>query len=278
MTLQDRYPQGRHQQVGEAGPADPVPRPGARREARPRGPRPAVGDPRLRRRGLPRRRDRGRGGPVALSGRLRHQGDPPRAHREEQGLRLLLPHGQGPEPEHAHAPADDGPRLYRHRLREDRRREGPPRPLLRQLRRPRRHDRHALGPGPAPRRGGTGQSVHGARADPPLPEPGRGQGGGRRSWAGRSSATACPGSWGRRLSGSSATATSPRAPRRSSTSCPSKTVRPADVPRLVERGAGAPGRLYKVVFHEEDMVRPVGPGQALRPPGFLRESAGPTVR
>jgi alanine dehydrogenase len=43
---------------------------------------------------------------------------------------------------------------------------------------------------------------------------------------------------------------------------PVETVRPADVPRLVESGAGAPGRLYKAVFHEEDMVRPIDPKKA----------------
>jgi alpha-aminoadipic semialdehyde synthase len=42
---------------------------------------------------------------------------------------------------------------------------------------------------------------------------------------------------------------------------PVETVRPADVPRLVESGAGAPGRLYKAVFHEEDMVRPIDPAR-----------------
>ncbi len=43
---------------------------------------------------------------------------------------------------------------------------------------------------------------------------------------------------------------------------PVETVRPSDVPRLVESGAGVPGRLYKTVFHEEDMVRPRDPGRA----------------
>ena len=43
---------------------------------------------------------------------------------------------------------------------------------------------------------------------------------------------------------------------------PVETVRPADVPRLVESGAGAPGRLYKAVFHEEDMVKPLDPAKA----------------
>ena len=42
---------------------------------------------------------------------------------------------------------------------------------------------------------------------------------------------------------------------------PVETVRPADVPRLVETGAGAPGRLYKAVFHEEDMVKPLDPAR-----------------
>ena len=42
---------------------------------------------------------------------------------------------------------------------------------------------------------------------------------------------------------------------------PVETVRPADVPRLVETGAGAPGRLYKTVFHEEDMVKPLDPAR-----------------
>jgi len=42
---------------------------------------------------------------------------------------------------------------------------------------------------------------------------------------------------------------------------PVETVRPADVPRLVESGAGAPGRLYKAVFREEDMVKPLDPAK-----------------
>jgi saccharopine dehydrogenase (NAD+, L-lysine-forming) len=42
---------------------------------------------------------------------------------------------------------------------------------------------------------------------------------------------------------------------------PVETVRPADVPKLVESGAGVPGRLYKTVFHEEDMVRPIDPAR-----------------
>jgi len=42
---------------------------------------------------------------------------------------------------------------------------------------------------------------------------------------------------------------------------PVETVRPADVRKLVEANAGAPGRLYKTVFHEEDMVKPVDPSR-----------------
>ncbi len=42
---------------------------------------------------------------------------------------------------------------------------------------------------------------------------------------------------------------------------PVETVRPADVPKLVESGAGIPGRIYKTVFHEEDMVRPIDPAR-----------------
>jgi alanine dehydrogenase len=42
---------------------------------------------------------------------------------------------------------------------------------------------------------------------------------------------------------------------------PVETVRPADVAKLVESGAGVPGRLYKTVFHEEDMVRPIDPAR-----------------
>jgi saccharopine dehydrogenase (NAD+, L-lysine-forming) len=42
---------------------------------------------------------------------------------------------------------------------------------------------------------------------------------------------------------------------------PVETVRPADVPRLVESGTGVPGRLYKTVFHEQDMVRPADPAK-----------------
>jgi alanine dehydrogenase len=42
---------------------------------------------------------------------------------------------------------------------------------------------------------------------------------------------------------------------------PVETLRPADVPKLVESGGGAPGRLYKAVFHEQDMVRPIDPAR-----------------
>jgi alanine dehydrogenase len=42
---------------------------------------------------------------------------------------------------------------------------------------------------------------------------------------------------------------------------PVETVRPAEVRKLVETNAGAPGRLYKTVFHEEDMVKPVDPSK-----------------
>jgi len=42
---------------------------------------------------------------------------------------------------------------------------------------------------------------------------------------------------------------------------PVETVRPADVPKLVESGGGVPGRLYKTVFHEEDMVCPIDPSR-----------------
>ena len=42
---------------------------------------------------------------------------------------------------------------------------------------------------------------------------------------------------------------------------PVETVRPADVPRLFEKES-AGTRLYKTVFKEEDMVRPVDPGRA----------------
>jgi saccharopine dehydrogenase (NAD+, L-lysine-forming) len=42
---------------------------------------------------------------------------------------------------------------------------------------------------------------------------------------------------------------------------PAEAVRPADIPRLFEGGEGAHGRLFKAVFHEEDMVRPIDPGK-----------------
>ncbi len=42
---------------------------------------------------------------------------------------------------------------------------------------------------------------------------------------------------------------------------PVEAVRPPDVPDLVKSGGGGPGRLYKTVFHEEDMVRPIDPAR-----------------
>jgi alpha-aminoadipic semialdehyde synthase len=43
---------------------------------------------------------------------------------------------------------------------------------------------------------------------------------------------------------------------------PVETVRPADIPRLFEGGDRAHRNLYKAVFHEEDMVRPIDPNKA----------------
>jgi len=42
---------------------------------------------------------------------------------------------------------------------------------------------------------------------------------------------------------------------------PVEPVRPADLPLLFERGPRAHRNLYKAVFHEEDMVRPIDPGK-----------------
>jgi saccharopine dehydrogenase (NAD+, L-lysine forming) len=42
---------------------------------------------------------------------------------------------------------------------------------------------------------------------------------------------------------------------------PVETIRPSDVHRLFEDGPRDHKNLYKVVFHEEDMVRPVDPGR-----------------
>lgn len=43
---------------------------------------------------------------------------------------------------------------------------------------------------------------------------------------------------------------------------PVETVRPADIPKLFEAGAKPSPNLYKAVFHEEDMVRPIEAGRA----------------
>ncbi len=43
---------------------------------------------------------------------------------------------------------------------------------------------------------------------------------------------------------------------------PVETVRPADIPKLFEAGAPASRNLYKAVFREEDMVRPLEAGRA----------------
>jgi hypothetical protein len=43
---------------------------------------------------------------------------------------------------------------------------------------------------------------------------------------------------------------------------PVETVRPADLARLFASGKASHRNLYKAVFHEEDMVRPVDPGKA----------------
>ena len=42
---------------------------------------------------------------------------------------------------------------------------------------------------------------------------------------------------------------------------PVEPIRPADLPLLFERGERAHRNLYKAVFHEEDMVRPIDPGK-----------------
>jgi saccharopine dehydrogenase (NAD+, L-lysine-forming) len=42
---------------------------------------------------------------------------------------------------------------------------------------------------------------------------------------------------------------------------PVENVRPADLPKLFQGGEGGQRNLYKAVFHEEDMVRPVDPAK-----------------
>ena len=42
---------------------------------------------------------------------------------------------------------------------------------------------------------------------------------------------------------------------------PVETVRPVDIPKLFEGGERSHRNLYKAVFHEEDMVRPVDPSR-----------------
>ena len=167
--------------MGEEGPPHPVPRPRARGQVSRGIPRPALDHPRLQRRRLSDGRPGGRRGPLALPHRLGSEGDPPRAHREGQDLPFLLPHRQGPGPEHAHAQKDAGPGLHRHRLREDGRRQGPACPLFRQLCRPCRHDRHPLDARTTARGRRNAQSLHRPPSDPSLSKPGRGQGGGRKA-------------------------------------------------------------------------------------------------
>ncbi len=43
---------------------------------------------------------------------------------------------------------------------------------------------------------------------------------------------------------------------------PVENVRPADIPKLFEDGGKVHRNLYKAVFHEEDMVRPIDAGKA----------------
>ncbi len=43
---------------------------------------------------------------------------------------------------------------------------------------------------------------------------------------------------------------------------PAETVHPADIPRLFRDGQREHKNLYKAVFHEEDMVRPIDPGRS----------------
>ena len=55
---------------------------------------------------------------------------------------------------------------------------------------------------------------------------------------------------------------------------PSETVRPADIPRLFEGGEGNDGRLFKAVFREEDMVRPLDPNKPFELQDFYENPEG----
>ncbi len=52
---------------------------------------------------------------------------------------------------------------------------------------------------------------------------------------------------------------------------PVETVRPAELPRLFEGRKKAQRNLYKAVFREEDMVRPIDPGKAFDLQDFYRD-------
>ena len=197
-----------------------------------------------------------------MPGRPGPQGDPHRAHREGQDLSLLLAHGQGPEPQHADAQADDGARLHDHRLREDGRREGTAGPLLRELRRARGHDRHALDPRPPSR--DRGDRERRSRCFAPthaytsLVE--------AREEVGELAAKivkdGLPDALDPVVFGFFGYGHVSQGAQETFDLLPVETVPPAEVPALFARGAKAGRRLYKIVFHEEDMVRPVDPGRA----------------
>jgi len=55
---------------------------------------------------------------------------------------------------------------------------------------------------------------------------------------------------------------------------PVETVHPSDVPRLFQDGRRTHRNLYKTVFHEEDMVRPIDPGRAFDLQDFYHHPEG----
>ncbi len=55
---------------------------------------------------------------------------------------------------------------------------------------------------------------------------------------------------------------------------PVESIRPADLPLLFQRGEKTHRNLYKAVFHEEDMVRPIDPGKPFDLQDYYRNPQG----
>jgi len=55
---------------------------------------------------------------------------------------------------------------------------------------------------------------------------------------------------------------------------PVEPIRPADLPLLFQRGERTHRNLYKAVFHEEDMVRPIDPGKPFDLQDYYRNPQG----